>query len=1011
MDGRAASQTITDKIPYLLKAGIELTVVSARTGAKDSMVKHYQLWPWGAAGFRFDFRHWFQRNWGRGWLYTVLTGLVSFLLMPFILLEKVLVGLPGYWSWAMPATLKTWWLVRSGKIDLVYSTGGAWSAILAGWWVKKLTGVRWIVEVHDPLVHRGEKINTSTKNDRFQAWLEKKICQDADLVWWFTEGALEYAKGRNPELGERGFFVLAGSEKLAVKAVYKKSKEISFNHFGSLSDTRSLAPFLRDCLTFCGLHPEALEALKINVFGVLNLDAEASKLVASEPRLQKMLVLHGRLERDSVTGMSGRERVCQEMSRSDLLLLIHGQNSWCEEYIPSKVYEYFWAGRPVFGLTYHNAQLDQLITERGGYVARSGDSEATVIQLEKIWQAWGSDGLVGSDRGGISIKATVNKIVEKVLGQREGDRLEPTRPQRSGKAIYLRLLAYALPHWKAFLLSTLGFVMYASMQPLFAMTIDYVVEALNGNRAGVAFLPLFFIVLFLIRGVGSFVGNYFLALVSTNVVHQLRTDIFNQYTYLPVAYFDANNSGYLMSRITHNVGEVTTATTDSVKTLIREGLTAFCLIVYLVYVDWLLSLAFLLVAPFLFFLIAYVSKRMRMLSTKIQDSVGEMSQITAEMVRGQRTVKSFSGEGYERRRFEEASLANKSQAMKLMVTQSISSPLTQVILSVALALLMYLALDILKEAETGTIIGYLTAAFLLPKPIKSLSDANVGIQRGIAAADSLFDVLDRDRQIDAGKEKIVKVKGNFEFKNVTFSYAGAEEPALANINLKIKAGETVALVGSSGAGKTSIINLLSRFYECDSGEIFLDGIELGKIKLSDYRKQITLVEQFNVLFNDTVANNIAYGVEKGSQSMSRIKEVAKLSYSEEFILKMDKQFDEVIGEDGVTLSGGQRQRLSLARAMYKDAPVLILDEATSALDSVSEQYIQSALEAVSKDRTTIIIAHRLSTIQNADVIVVMDKGKIIEQGSHKELLKKGQAYKQLHALQFGDEVKNINTPE
>jgi len=1011
MDGRAASQTITDKIPYLLKAGIDPIIISAKTGVKDKQVKHHQLWPWGASGFRFDFRHWWQRKWGRGFLYSVLTGLLSILLFPFVLLEKIFIGLPGYWSWAMPAAIKTWWLVRTKKVDLVYSTGGAWSAILAGWWVKKLTGVPWIVEVHDPLVHRGDKKNTSSRNDRFQGWLEKKISKDADLVWWFTEGALHYAKKRSPGLGRRGFSVLAGSEQLSKKAEYKKTDKLNFNHFGSLSGTRSLAPFLSDLLKFCDSQSDALDKIQVNVYGVNDLDSETNALIAKEPALGQIVKVHGRLEKDKKTGLSGRDRVYQKMCESDILLLLHGHESWCQEYIPSKAYEYFWTGRPVFGLTYQNKQLDRLIKERGGYVAKSESTTSAQAQLEKIWNAWLQGGLPANERGGVSIESTVDAIIagvnKEIIAKRnlalDSNNLRKEKSKEvKGQKSYARLLKYALPQWKAFVLSTLGFVMYASMQPLFAMTIDYVVEVLNsGNREKVTFLPLFFIALFLIRGVGSFVGNYFLAIVSTSVVHKLRTEIFNQYTRLPVEYFDENSSGYLMSRITHNVGEVTTATTDSVKTLIREGLTAISLLVYLVYVNWLLSVTFLIVAPFLVVLIVYVSKRMRMLSVKLQNSVGDMSQITSELVRGQRTVKSFGGESFERRRFKEASLINRRQCLKLTVTQSINSPLTQVILSIALAMLMYLALEILIDAETGTIIGYLTAAFLLPKPVKSLSDANVGIQRGIAAAGSLFEVLDKEIQNDLGEREIEKARGDINFKNVTFCYQGAETPALLDVSVKIKAGATVALVGASGAGKTSFINLLSRFYDCDSGEVLLDGVPINEYKLGSYRKQITLVEQANTLFDDTIVNNIAYGEEKEEQDMGRIQEVAKLAYAEGFILKLENQYEELVGEEGVKLSGGQKQRLSLARAMYKDAPILILDEATSALDSESEAFIQSALERVSKNRTTIVIAHRLSTIQNADIILVMDKGRIVEQGTHAELLKRGLIYHRLHELQFG----------
>lgn len=573
--------------------------------------------------------------------------------------------------------------------------------------------------------------------------------------------------------------------------------------------------------------------------------------------------------------------------------------------------------------------------------------------------------------------------------------------EKSGRQVYRRLMRYVLPYWRIFIVSTIGYALYASTQPLFAMVIKHIIDTLSTEtKEGMMYLPLLFVGLFFVRGVGAFLGNYFLARISGNVIHKLRCEIFNHYTYLATGYFDSNNSGYMISRITHNVGEVTRATTDSVRSFVREGFTAIGLLVYLVYINWKLSIVFLAIAPVVAVMVSYVSKRMKRLSRNMQDSVGDMTHITSELVNGQRIVKSFGGEEYERRRFEASSLNNRKQYLKLTMTMSIHNPLMQLVVSFALAALMYLALLFMKDAGAGEFVAYLTAAFLLPRPIRQLSDANAEIQRGIAAAESLFDVLDEPGEKDKGEYQVERVEGRVEFRGLTFKYDQAKNPALKKINLKIQPGQTVALVGASGGGKSTLINLIPRFYDYQWGAILLDGIELKKYRLANLRKQIALVTQHVTLFNDTVANNIAYGLEDASRE--KIIQAATDAHAIDFINKMPEGLDTYIGENGVKLSGGQRQRLALARALLKDAPVLILDEATSALDTESERYIQDALNKVMQNRTTLVVAHRLSTIENADVIVVMDKGQIIEQGRHDELLKKNGAYARLHRMQFKD---------
>lgn len=573
--------------------------------------------------------------------------------------------------------------------------------------------------------------------------------------------------------------------------------------------------------------------------------------------------------------------------------------------------------------------------------------------------------------------------------------------------VYKRLLRYVIPHRGLFVVSIIGFFLYSTTESLFAIMIKHIIDTLQTEtREGMYYLPLLFCGLMLVRGTGAYLGNYFLAKVSVNVVHKLRSQIFDQYTRLPTTYFDANNSGYMISRITNNVGEVTKATTDALRTFLREGLTTVGLLGYLFYSNWMLSLVFIGIAPIIVLLVNYVSRRLRAISKNIQESIGDMTHITSELVTGHRVVRSYGGEAYESKRFLQSSLYNRRQSLKLATTSAVHNPIMQFIIALALAFLMYMALFFMKQSSVGEFVGYLTAAFLLPRPIRQLSDANGDVQKGIVAAKSLFDVLDEPGEVDDGTYQATHCKGALEFKNLSFQYSGANQPALKNISIKIEPGQTVALVGASGGGKSTLANLVLRFYPHETGEILLDGVEINNYQLANLRQQIALVNQQVTLFNDTIANNIAYG-SLATASRSAIAAAAEDAYALEFINKLDKGLDTEIGENGVKLSGGQRQRLALARALLKDAPILILDEATSALDTESERYIQAALQKVMRNRTTLVIAHRLSTIENADVILVMEHGCIVEQGSHSELLAKNGAYARLHSMQFKDQPETM----
>ncbi|NOR81414.1 MAG: lipid A export permease/ATP-binding protein MsbA [Methyloprofundus sp.] len=568
--------------------------------------------------------------------------------------------------------------------------------------------------------------------------------------------------------------------------------------------------------------------------------------------------------------------------------------------------------------------------------------------------------------------------------------------------VYKRLLKYVVPYIRFFIISVLGFIIVAVAQPLFAELVKLIIDTIeHGNKTDNKYLPAYIIGLVIFRSIGTFFGNYYLAKVSVNVVHKLRQEIFNHYTNLSTEYFDAQNSGHLISLITYNVAQVTNATSNSVKTIVREGLTAFGLIVYLLWLNWELTLIFFVIAPFIAIIVTVVSKKLRSLSKNVQDSMGDMTHITSELVTGNRVVKCFGGSTYEIKRFKESSLFNKQQSQKVALVSAIQNPIMQLLVAFALSGLLYLALSIMSTASTGAFIAYLLAAFMLPRPIQALVQANNEIQKGIAAATDIFINLDVEPELDQGTINKTKGKGVLQFENISFSYANSDKLALKNINLSIQSGQTVAIVGASGSGKTTLTNLIPRFYDYSEGRILLDGVEITQFTLSSLREQIALVTQNITLFNDTVFNNIAYGV-LGDIDEAKVIKAADDAYATEFIQSLSNGMQTEIGEHGIQLSGGQRQRLAIARALLKNAPLLILDEATSALDTQSERYIQKALEHVMAHRTTIVIAHRLSTIEKADVILVMEAGEIIERGTHAELLAKNAAYAKLHALQFNE---------
>lgn len=569
--------------------------------------------------------------------------------------------------------------------------------------------------------------------------------------------------------------------------------------------------------------------------------------------------------------------------------------------------------------------------------------------------------------------------------------------------VYLRLLAYIKPYWVLFAISVIGFVIYSASQPAMAQFMEYLLDFIGAEERGPAYLPAAIIMgIVLIRSAGAFLGNYFISQVSFRVVHTLRVNLFDHMVHLPGQYFDRHSSGHLMSVITYNVNGVTTAATDALKTLIREGATVLALMGYLFYKDWMLTLLLLLVAPVIASLVGYVGKRLRRLSAQVQHSMGDITQVSSEMIHGYRVMRSFGGEEYEKRRFNQASWRNYLQNMKIVFTSSLNTPILQMLVALSMGLMLFVALTIMELDDPGAFIAYFTAAGLVLKPLRQLSEVVPTIQKGVAAADSIFHLLDEPAERDTGTLSVERAQGGVRFEDVCFSYDGSHDWVLDRINLDVKPGEVIALVGRSGSGKSTLVSLLTRFYDPGAGRILLDGEPLEHYRLDNLREQVALVNQNVVLFNDSVAGNIAYGALSDTDPET-VREAAKAAHAHEFIEQLPQGYDTLIGESGTRLSGGQRQRLAIARAILKNAPILILDEATSALDTESERHIQAALEEVMKNRTTFVVAHRLSTIERADRIVVMGEGKILEVGSHKELLAAGGQYARLHSMQFRDE--------
>ena len=553
------------------------------------------------------------------------------------------------------------------------------------------------------------------------------------------------------------------------------------------------------------------------------------------------------------------------------------------------------------------------------------------------------------------------------------------------------------------LMALLGYVIFALTPAATARWLGWTVDAIaTGDYEGVRLLsPLLCMLIVLVRGIGGFMGSYSLASIANHVVHKLRCELVDRLIKLPASYFDKNTTGQLVSKLTYDVNQITGAASNAVAVVFREGLMVIFLFASLMLLDWKLSLTFLIITPLVGKVVALASKRFRRYATQMQDSMGDVTQITNETIKGHRVIRTFNAEDFVSDKLFSASERNRRQNMKMAFTRSVSTPLIQFIVSIAMALLIWLALspEFFVDKTAGDFVEFLSLAGLLAKPIRQLTQVNSVIQRGVSAAQSIFSLLEEESEKDTGSFTAERVAGRVEFDKVGFSYT-ADGNMLENISFVAEPGQTIALVGKSGSGKSSLVSLIPRFYDNQQGEITLDGVSLKDYQLANLRHQISLVTQQVVLFNGSVAENIAYGSEE--IDADQIRQAATNAHAMEFIEQMPQGLDTQVGDDASLLSGGQRQRIAIARALLKDAPVLIFDEATSALDSESELHIQQALDNVRKGRTTFVIAHRLSTIENADLILVMDKGKIIESGTHGQLLAGQTEYSKLHAIQFSE---------
>ncbi len=568
--------------------------------------------------------------------------------------------------------------------------------------------------------------------------------------------------------------------------------------------------------------------------------------------------------------------------------------------------------------------------------------------------------------------------------------------------VYKRLLHYAKPYIGVYLIGVLGMILFAATDASLGLFVRYVFKEsfILSNPDSVWLIPIGVVGLFALRGIGDYVGNYFPSYVGRQVIKGLRRDVFSHYLRLPTAFLDREKSGNLLSKLTFNVELVAAAATSASIALIREPLTIAFLIATLFYLNWRLALFCIAAGPLIGWLMQTINRSFRRYSGRIQNSMGDITRVAKEAIDAHRLIKIFNAEEHQTLRFEQANEQNRASNMKLARAQSISNPVIQFIASLALAGVLYVALGqiLARHMVFSDLMGFLTAALMVPAPLRRLVNVTGPLQQGIAAGESVFGLMDQPTEGSGGARRIERARGEIEFRNVSFEYADEKGGVLHDVSFHVNPGETVAIVGRSGSGKTTLVSLVPRFYDVQQGAVLLDGVDVREYRLTDLRSQVSLVSQEVVLFNDTIRNNIAFNAT--TKTDAEVEEAARAANVLEFVAQQPLGFETPLADRGQNLSGGQRQRISIARALLKNSPVLVLDEATAALDNESERRIQQELALLMRGRTTLVIAHRLSTVENADRIIVLDRGRIVETGTHRQLLALGGLYASLHGMQF-----------
>ncbi len=576
------------------------------------------------------------------------------------------------------------------------------------------------------------------------------------------------------------------------------------------------------------------------------------------------------------------------------------------------------------------------------------------------------------------------------------------KPPGDAWSIYRRLLKYARPYLGVFMIGVLGAVLFAVSNASLAYLVQkFLHGAFLVKNPDVQWeVPIGVVVLFTLRGIGDYVQSYFPSWVGRQVIKGLRRDVFSHYLRLPTAYLDRQQSGHLLSKLTNNIELVAAAATSAAISLISDSLSILALLVTLFYMNWRLAAFCIVAAPIIAWLMQIANRSFRRYSERIQNSMGDITRVAKEAIDAHRLIKIFNAEDHQTERFEQVNEHNRASNMKLIRARAISNPVVQCIASIALASVLYVAIRqvFTHHMQVDEFFGFLTALMLIPSPLRSLVSMSGPLQQGIAAGQSVFEILDLPTEGSGGSLNLARARGEIEFRNVTFNYGGDQGDVLHDVSFHVRPGETVAIVGRSGSGKTTLVGLVPRFFDVQEGTVLLDGVDVREYRLADLRSQVSLVSQDVVLFNDTIRNNIAFNAV--DKSDAEVEAAARAANVMEFVAQQPQGFDTALADRGQNLSGGQRQRISIARALLKDSPVLILDEATASLDNESERRVQQELGILMRGRTTLVIAHRLSTVEGADRIIVLDQGRIVESGSHQELLARGGLYAALHGMQF-----------